>query len=248
MNRIKTLVAAWPLILLGSCVTINVYFPAAAAEKAADRIIEEVWGEDAQPAKETPVPDKQSGIDGGQKHSIISVSFRARRSEDPESRFSNHGALDSRLRGNDKIPSNQAFLNSPEGVGFRLFNLLVPSAHAQAPDLDITSPAIAKIKGAMKSRHGKLSRFYDLGAAGLSNNGLIGTRDPRKVPLKDRRTLAQLVAAENKDRAALYREIARANGHPEWEADIRRTFARRWVSRARGGWWYQDSSGNWRQK
>lgn len=25
------------------CVTINIYFPAAAAERAADRIIEEVW-------------------------------------------------------------------------------------------------------------------------------------------------------------------------------------------------------------
>lgn len=29
--------------MLASCVTINIYFPAAAAEKAADKIIEEVW-------------------------------------------------------------------------------------------------------------------------------------------------------------------------------------------------------------
>jgi len=28
---------------LPGCVTINIYFPAAAAEKAADKIIEEVW-------------------------------------------------------------------------------------------------------------------------------------------------------------------------------------------------------------
>lgn len=38
---------AWPALLpaalLASCVTINIYFPAAAAEKAADKIIEEVW-------------------------------------------------------------------------------------------------------------------------------------------------------------------------------------------------------------
>jgi uncharacterized OsmC-like protein len=36
-----------PLIFLSmslaACVTINIYFPAAAAEKVADRIIEEVW-------------------------------------------------------------------------------------------------------------------------------------------------------------------------------------------------------------
>jgi hypothetical protein len=30
-------------LVLASCVTINIYFPAAAAEKAADRIIDEVW-------------------------------------------------------------------------------------------------------------------------------------------------------------------------------------------------------------
>ena len=28
---------------LSACVTINIYFPAAAAERAADRIIDEVW-------------------------------------------------------------------------------------------------------------------------------------------------------------------------------------------------------------
>lgn len=30
-------------LALSACVTINIYFPAAAAEKAADKIIEEVW-------------------------------------------------------------------------------------------------------------------------------------------------------------------------------------------------------------
>lgn len=36
------LAAALGLAAAG-CVTINIYFPAAAAEKAADRIIDEVW-------------------------------------------------------------------------------------------------------------------------------------------------------------------------------------------------------------
>jgi hypothetical protein len=30
-------------LLLAACVTINIYFPASAAEKAADKIIDEVW-------------------------------------------------------------------------------------------------------------------------------------------------------------------------------------------------------------
>ena len=30
-------------LILQACVTINIHFPAAAAEKAADKIIDEVW-------------------------------------------------------------------------------------------------------------------------------------------------------------------------------------------------------------
>jgi hypothetical protein len=37
--------------LLAGCVTINIYFPAAAAEKAADTIIDEVWR-----TRKTPTP------------------------------------------------------------------------------------------------------------------------------------------------------------------------------------------------
>ena len=44
MQRVETLVAVCvTAAALGACVTINIYFPAAAAERAADRIIEEVW-------------------------------------------------------------------------------------------------------------------------------------------------------------------------------------------------------------
>jgi len=40
MKLYRTLALALPL---AACVTINIYFPAAAVEKAADKIIEEVW-------------------------------------------------------------------------------------------------------------------------------------------------------------------------------------------------------------
>ncbi|WP_245589286.1 hypothetical protein [Azovibrio restrictus] len=41
--------------LLSACVTINIYFPAAAAEMAADRIIDEVW--QLQPPAAQPQPN-----------------------------------------------------------------------------------------------------------------------------------------------------------------------------------------------
>jgi hypothetical protein len=47
MNVRKYRRVLWGLLLAATvtagCVTINIYFPAAAAEKAADRIIDEVW-------------------------------------------------------------------------------------------------------------------------------------------------------------------------------------------------------------
>jgi len=46
----------------------------------------------------------------------------------------------------------------------------------------------------------------------------------------------------------VYREIAVANGQPDWEDDIRETFARRWIANARTGWYYQDASGSWQRK
>lgn len=43
---------------LSACVTINIYFPAAAAEKAADKIIDEVWQlkDGGTPKPATPAP------------------------------------------------------------------------------------------------------------------------------------------------------------------------------------------------
>lgn len=50
------------LLILPACVTINIYFPAAAAEKAADKIIDEVWQlkQDQQnPQKPADAPAQQ---------------------------------------------------------------------------------------------------------------------------------------------------------------------------------------------
>ena len=38
-------------LLLSACVTVNIYFPASAAEKAADKIIDEVWQTQGSGAK-----------------------------------------------------------------------------------------------------------------------------------------------------------------------------------------------------
>ena len=125
----------------------------------------------------------------------------------------------------------------------------VGSAYAQAtPDITINTPAIRAIQSSMEQRFNSTLRAgFDAGALGFSSDGLVTVRDASKLPLKDRVAINSAVADDNRDRKALYREVAVANGHPEWEGQIRDVFARQWVDSARGGWWYQ-SGGAWKQK
>ncbi|HSD60764.1 MAG TPA: hypothetical protein VLC55_07915 [Burkholderiales bacterium] len=61
MNRIRLqhCIGIAAALLLAGCVTINIYFPAAAAEKAADLIIDEVWQVQKQEGKpDAPVKPK----------------------------------------------------------------------------------------------------------------------------------------------------------------------------------------------
>jgi uncharacterized protein YdbL (DUF1318 family) len=120
-------------------------------------------------------------------------------------------------------------------------------AFAQA-NLEINTPAITALQSSMQQRHAQLVGYYASGAIGLTRDGNIALRDANAVPLPQRQQVNALIAAENQDRAALYREIARANGRPEWENDIRATFAQRWIERAQPGWYYQSAAGSWVRK
>jgi uncharacterized protein YdbL (DUF1318 family) len=204
MRNVKITPAILMFLLLTSCVTINVYFPAAAAESAADKLIRDVYGIDEQNNKQDGSPQK-----GEETGAIIQW-------------------------GNDIVHV--------------VLNAIIPSAYAQQPDINISTPGINKLKSLMKERHKTLSIYYDSGAVGMENNGLISVRDDKAIKLKERNKVKKLVTDENRDRNTLYAEIAKANGHPEWEKEIRKTFSRRWIGNAPSGWWYKGADGAWQQK
>lgn len=116
-----------------------------------------------------------------------------------------------------------------------------------APDLEANTPAIAAIKTSMQIRHAQMQSFYMSGAIGLTQDGYIAVKDASAVPLSQRGGLAGLVKDENTDRTRLYKEIAFANGHPEWQGEIQGTFAGRWIDKAQSGWFYQRD-GAWVKK
>ena len=195
-KQLKWITLAAVLALPVACVTINVYFPEAAAQKAAEQFVDKVIGEQA---KDAPAPA-------------------------------------------DQPPPGR----SP---GAMLLDLVIPSAYAQSADINVQTPQIQAIQARMRDRFASvLAKYCTSGAVGFTRDGLVAVRDAAGLALADRAGVNAAVADENRDRQAVYREIALANGHAEWEKQIRDTFAKQWIQQARPGWYYQDTGGAWKQK
>ena len=186
------------VLAVAGCVTINVYFPEAAAQKAADQFIGNVLEDTQAPPKQpAPATDKSS------------------------------------------VQPSASVLD-----------LLIPAAYAaDTPDIRVQTATTQAIGERMKARlRGGLKALLDSGAVGLAAGGDLAVRDANAIALAQRAQASAWVAEDNRDRAALYREVANANGHPEWEAQVRATFARGWIERAPVGWYYRDAAGQWHKK
>jgi uncharacterized protein YdbL (DUF1318 family) len=202
MRKLVYVILTTMAVALVGCVTINVYFPEAAAQKAADQFIGNVLDQASPAAKPAPKQPAPAPKDSGSQPAAM------------------------------------------------LLDLLIPAAQAaDAPDIRIQTSATEAIRGRMQERIGGiLGSLLDSGAVGFTRDGMVAMRDAAKVPLSQRAQANAAVADENRDRSALYREIAVANNHPEWESQIRATFAKGWIEKARAGWYYQDASGAWQKK
>jgi uncharacterized protein YdbL (DUF1318 family) len=231
--------------LLGACVTVNVYFPAAAAEQAADRIIDTVTSQQQKnnetTTPKTPPNSRAAPASGQPTFATVASGTGQRMSTAMPVRLDQPTPMATTVR------AEQPVLLATAGA---LLNLLIPAAEAQgSPNLDVSGPEIRAVTASMQQRFGQLQKYFQAGVIGLTTDGLVAVRDQNAVPLAERAVVTRLVTEDNRDRETLYAELAKANKHPEWEPDIRRTFARRWVERgAQAGWYYQDNGGKWVQK
>jgi len=184
------------LLILSACVTVNIYFPAAAVQRAADEIVKETWGgsngtsERVQPQSLLPFAPRRT----------LSLS-------------------------------------------------LTREAFAQEADINVSNPAIRGLRDSIKHRSGAIKPYMDKGSAGINQGGLLVVRSSEGLSLKERAEVQQLIEAENRDREALYSEIAKANNiPPDAVPKIKGIFAKSWIDQAQTGWWIQDSQGNWKRK
>lgn len=193
--KIKSILL-FSFLFIAACVTINVYFPAAEVESAAEKIVKDVLSTD-----DSLNEDDQSSI---------------------------------------KTPATRQFVSS-----FNPLNWIFPAAHAQA-DITLTSPAISTLTEKMKARFNESMKTHlDNKVVGFTNDGFVEIVDAGQLGLKDRQLVKKIVADENRDRTALYREMAIANNHPEWEEQIRQAFVKQWIQQAQAGWFYQNPASEW---
>ena len=119
------------------------------------------------------------------------------------------------------------------------------------PDITIKTPAIQAIQARMASRFdSQLRAHFDSGALGFANDGTDRRARCRQDPAEGaRRRATRPWPTQNRDAKAVYREIAVANNHPEWEAadprGVRAAVDRQRPRRAGG---CQDAGGGWKQK
>jgi uncharacterized protein YdbL (DUF1318 family) len=197
MRKIIKTAGFLTVFLIASCVTVNIYFPAAEVQKAADKIVEDVRTKTNDVQKETAPAPKPSGL-----------------------------------------------LNSL----MRQFSLGPENAYG-AMDINVSTPAIRGVRESMKNRFPQLKPFYDKGAIGENNMGFLDAKDTAGLNLQERSQLNKLIDQENRDRTALYSEIATANKlGSESVEQIKKIFANSWRDKSQAGWWVQDDKGSWAKK
>ncbi|MCL4525288.1 MAG: YdbL family protein [Gammaproteobacteria bacterium] len=210
------------LMALSACVTVNIYFPAAAAQKLADQVVGEVYKAAAKGALLAPVAPAVS---------VPAPPAAPTRSAAPA--------------------SNALSMASPYHAASYLlamgFSAISGTAEAAA-NLDASSPGVQSARAQLEAIAAQMRPYFVSGAVGFTANGLVAIHDAAAVPLQQRAALNGLVNSNNSALSNLYQQIADANGHPEWAGQIQQTFAQAWINKAPAGYWYQSPSGQWQKK
>lgn len=116
-------------------------------------------------------------------------------------------------------------------------------------NLDIGTPPVIVVKHALAQRQSRLIRFYEWGAIGLGNDGLVKMRDESVLTNYTlQKTAGKLIDQENPDRMSLIYAVAEAHGGKEAIPVVKEMMVKRWKEQWKSGWWMEDAQGNWSKK
>jgi uncharacterized protein YdbL (DUF1318 family) len=111
------------------------------------------------------------------------------------------------------------------------------------------NPVIQNLKQQIKDRFPKLTPFFQKGAIGEGKLGYVEIRETKALSAGEKNDLKTFLEAENRDRRALYQEVAKSmNITSEQLSKVQRIFAQKWQQSVDRGWWIQKEDGQWVQK
>jgi len=125
--------------------------------------------------------------------------------------------------------------NKQKDSSLQLLRLCLAPGTAWAADAtQVSNPTIRGLKEQMKRRYQQMKPFYQQGKLVEKNDGFVDIKDMGGLGLKEKRDLKALVDAENNDRKALYREVAKAMEiDPSQVGRIGEIFAKEWQKSVR---------------
>ena len=140
--------------------------------------------------------------------------------------------------------------SGPQSSINQLYDLLFHNrlAYAQKGD-EVSNPAIQRLKQHIRDRFPRLVPFFQKGAVGEGRTGFVEIREPKGLTPAEKKDVKSLLEAENRDRRALYQEVAKSmNISSDQGSKVQRIFAHKWQNSADRGWWIQKEDRQWVQK
>jgi len=128
---------------------------------------------------------------------------------------------------------------APQGTSWLepVWQAVSPLPVAYAKELKTSSPAVTEISQGLRERHAQLEALKSKGRAGENNRGYVELREAKRIEDPEERNQAQrIIAAENKDRKKLHKEIAQINKEDHVSVSmVERVFAQKRLERAKPG-------------
>lgn len=228
----RTALAAILPWLVAGCVNLTIYvqFPQETVDRAAREDEEKVRGQakpEARAGEATP--------DGRQ--ALVMTTLLRIWLETPSASAVPPGALPQQAPKEDP-PKKDGDAKSPD-----------KAPETPPPDtknLRTDTPEIKAIVDRRTERFAKLVPFYDAGNLGESKSGTVVLRDEKGLNLKQKTDLRKMVDAENADRDAWVKEVAKVNKTNE--DSVRKGKLKAYRELARIGWWIESDDGKWAKK
>lgn len=131
------------------------------------------------------------------------------------------------IRGREDAPAGDQGQKDSRIMNLRL--CLGPAAAWAEEVTEVSNATIRALKERMKERYQQMKPYYAKGMLVEQDNGYVKAGDLGSLDLRAKRDLKSLVEAENEDRKALYKEVAKAlDIDPSQVGRVGEVFAKEW--------------------